>query len=204
MSTENKPVVVISAAGRAVNEILKATKAFGAAEAQFKVIQDELPALVEQIEIKQGELVEINQATEIAARQQKVELSLRVAENEDEVLNQLLESRELAHISKEEVSTLTDALAKAQADNTSDIEKAVNAALSKERSSVALKAAEEGATVKVKAAEDKAKIESLEQQLAAAQEVAADLRLQLNAEREAGIKRAEAAGSMTINTGQTK
>lgn len=204
MSTKNKPVVVISAAGRAVNEILKATKAFSAAEAQFKVIQDELPALVEQIEIKQGELVEINQATEIAARQQAVELGLRVAENEDEVLTQLLESRDLAHISKEEVSTLTGELAKAQSDNKADVEKAVNAALSNERSSVALKAAEEGATVKVKAAEDKAKIESLEQQLTAAQEVAADLRLQLNAEREAGIKRAEAAGSMTINTGQTK
>lgn len=204
MSQENTPVVVISAAGRAVNEILKATKAFGAAEAQFKVIQDELPSLVEQIEIKQGDLVAITEATEIAARKQKVELGLRVAENEDEVLNQLLESRDLEHVTKAEVRDLRSDLFKAQSDNKADVAKAVESALSAERNKVALKAAEEGAAVKVKSAEQAGRIESLEQQLQAAQEVASDLRKQLDAEREAGTERARAAGSMTINTAQSK
>lgn len=204
MSQENNTKVVISAAGRAVNEIFKATKAFGAAEAQFKVIQDELPSLVEQIEIKQGDLAAITEQTEISARKQKIELELRVAENEDEVLNQLLESRELEYVTKTEVRELRSELYKAQSDNKAEVAKAVESALKNERSTVAIKAAEEGASIKVEAATAKARIESLEQQLLAAQEVANDLRKQLDAEREAGTERARAAGSMTINTATQK
>ena len=204
MSHENKPVVVISAAARAVNEVVKATKAFSAAQGQFEIIQNELPALVEQIEIKQGELFAVNEETAIAVRKQKVELTLRVAENEDEVLNSLLESRGLSYITSEDVGALKQELRVATHEVESRIGKAVESALKNERSTVALKAAEDGAAIKVEAATSKARIESLEEQLAAAQVVAGDLRNQLDAEREAGTERARAAGSMTINTATQK
>lgn len=156
--------------------------------------------LLEQVAEAQQKLDQITEDTAIAVRKANVEIDLQVEEHKEHVLQTLLNEKGLTSVEPSALQDLQDRATRADYDAETEIRKAVNAALATERQSVALKAAQDTKNEAVEAARTEARIESLEAQLEASQREVVGLTKQLDAEREAGVKRAEASGAMTINT----
>ncbi|MAE18565.1 hypothetical protein CMK12_06500 [Candidatus Poribacteria bacterium] len=196
---ENK--IALSKITKATTELMKSSKAQAtAAEALRDLIEqaETVSKEIQELEIKKDSIAE-DLATSI--RQQKIDLDLRVKENEEEVLQNILDSRCKTTINPEELEELRETADRASRELEENTQKAVEAALADKEINYKLEKAEEDQKVAVERAESQARIEAFTSQLEAAARVAEDLREQLSAEREAGVKRAEAAGAMTINAG---
>lgn len=191
----------ITVTSKATAALEKVTAGVAKAVADLQSVADIHGALLENVAEGQQNLVQIQEDTEIAVRKAKVELDLQVAEHAEGVMVRLLSERNLEAVDTEELEQLRIDAVQGNRKLDAEITKAVNAALASERHTVALKAAEDSKDDAVKAAQTNAKIESLEAQLAASQREVASLTEQLSAEREAGVERARAAGSFTVNAG---
>ena len=192
--------IALSALTKATTELVKQQKSMTAAQDQLVVLLEQVPAVqqeIQELELKKQMLAE---DLNTAERQHKVDLELRVQENENLVFEEILHKRNLTTIAPDALAELEAQASKASRDVAAEVNTAVAAAIQKERTAVALQTAEAEKDAAVAAAQVTARIESLEAQLAQAQREASMLATQLDSERDAGIKRAEAAGSMTINT----
>ena len=196
---ENK--IALSKITKATTELMKSQKAQNtAAEALKELIQEaeEVSKKIQELEIEKNTLAE---ELEISKRENKIELGLSVKENEEEVLQNILDTRSLETINPEELEELRETADRATSELKEEIQKAVDAAIEEKRIKDQLAKSEADKEVAVERATNQAKIDSFETQIDNERKVSEDLRVQLSAEREAGVKRAEAAGSMTINTG---
>lgn len=186
---------------KATASLDKVTAAVQKAVADLQSVTDVHGNLLGDVAEAQQNLNQIQEDTEVAVRKAKVELDLRVTEHAESVLAELLSARNLTSIDLEALSELENKADRTSYEVEAEIAKAVRAALAKAETAHKLEAAETNQAVAVKSAQDAARIESLEQQLAASRREVANLTEQLSAEREAGTERARAAGSMTINAG---
>ncbi|WAI96161.1 hypothetical protein [Vibrio phage vB_VhaP_PG11] len=193
-------VQAITVTTKATGALDKVVVAVTKAVADLQLVAEQHESLLVQVAEAQQNLDSLGETTAVAVRQQAVDLDLRVQENENEVLNHLLNTRGLTTIEPNALSALRDEATRANYDAQAEISKAVKAALAKAATDAKLEAAEKSQEVAVAAAETRARIESLEAQLMASKREVTSLTEQLSAEREAGIERARAAGSMTINT----
>lgn len=190
----------------------KSTKGLGAQIAallkvtnELAAVGDRIPAMADEISMNQARLDAIAEETSIAQRKAAAELSLRVTENEDKVLAELMAKRSLATITKGELAILNTKLGTAEAFNQEEIMKAVDAAkatlivehkaeLAQVNSDHAVKSAT--TTAALDAAN--AKISFLEAQVKSLQDT-------ITAEREARVQEAEArskAAGVTVNNGK--
>lgn len=192
--------IALSALTKATTELVKQQKSMTAAQDQLVVLLEQVPAVQHEIQELELKKQMLSEDLNTAERQHKVDLALRVQENENQVFEEILDKRNLTTIAPDALAELEAQASKASRDVAAEVNTAVAAALQKERTSVALETAEAEKDAAVAAAQVTARIESLEAQLAQAQREASLLATQLDSEREAGVKRAEAAGSMTINT----
>jgi len=192
--------IALSSLTKATTELVKQQKSMTAAQDQLVVLLEQVPAVQEEIQELELKKQMLAEDLNTAERQHKVDLDLRVQENEARVFEEILAKRNLTTIEPDALVDLESQANRVNRDVAAEVSTAVAAALQKERTNVALETAEAEKDAAVAAAQVTARIESLEAQLAQAQREASMLASQLDSEREAGVKRAEAAGSMTINT----
>lgn len=190
----------ITVTTKATASLEKITAGVAKAVQELQGVTEVHGVLLEQVAEAQQNLDQITADTAIAVRKANVEIDLQVEEHKEQVLTDLLNEKGLTSIEPDALQDLHDRATRADYDAEAEIRKAVNAALASERQAVALKAAQDSKNEAVEAARTEARIESLESQLEASQREAKSLAEQLSAEREAGVERARAAGSMTINT----
>jgi len=201
MSDLNK---VLTATDKTSKAVLAANAAL---VANITIAQETLPALLTEIENKQSELLVIDQEIADKSRRAKVELGIKVSENEEAVLKGLLDKRKLAMVTTTDLATLQEELSKAQASDKSAIDTAVAIAVAgvkrdAEMAALVIKSAHEVATAKSTADIEalQTKVQHLESSLDAA-------RADLTAERAARITIAQAdAGreGVTVNTGNVR
>lgn len=205
MSQERKEELVVLTATE------KATKGLVSAVSGVEKIIDTLPTfqaaveeINEQIAIKSNKLTDLEKAVESQARENKIELSLKIRENEDEVLDTILEDRGLVTIEPSELSNLEDAATS----NEETVKDAVKKAEAIITSSLTSKheAASEKAELEfqVKEADNRAKIERLTEQVKFLEEQLKSSEDRATAKLEAEIKIAEAGSGVTINTASGK
>ena len=136
-------------------------------------------------------------------RQKTVELDLKVKEDEQKVVNDVLAKNNLVAIPQAELDNIKANLTKATSEMNSEIQKAVGAATSSlkkdHESAVALTAAEN----KAKEAANTAMLATTESKLKFLEEQVEMWKSALDAERQAGVERAKASSVGSINVGNT-
>lgn len=192
MSDVKKAMTLTEKTTKALNT---QTQALVKAVKELEELTAMVPSLVDEIMLRQGELDSIEEKTNIAARQAKVELDLRVKENEDKVLESLMKARSYAVITTSELAILNSKLKTAEAFNQDEIAKAVAEVEAREAAKYEMQLTEvksqhsvESATANANLAAANNKITFLEEQIKTLQDTIA-------AEREARVEEARARAS---------
>lgn len=190
----------------------KSTKGLGAQIAallkvtnELASVGDRIPAMADEISMNQARLDAIAEETSIAQRKAAAELSLRVTENEDKVLSELMAKRSLATITKGELAILNTKLGTAEAFNQDEIVKAVDAAKASLTVEHKAELAQVNSTHAVKSATTEAALEAANAKIGFLEAQVKSLQDTITAEREARIQEAEArskAAGVTVNNGK--
>jgi len=147
---------------------------------------------VYQIELADARLAEINAETETAVRESAAELALRIRENKEAVLAELLEDAGLATISQTDLDQLRDQLQDAVKSNADAIESAVSQTKSAAAAAAsATKTAAEGALT-VATAKLEADVAGLQSQIAFLKDGLAASKEEAKAIRDASVETAKA------------
>lgn len=101
---------VITVAERSTKALVKASGDMRKVAAELEGLAESSVHLTEEIEFKQGQLVEIQNQIANTEREAKAELRLRVIENEDAVLAELMKARKLALITNSDLNALNSEL----------------------------------------------------------------------------------------------
>ena len=161
--------------------------------------------LAQDVEFKARELQEVTATTEAAARDAKIELDFRVRENEDKVRIELVRKAGLVTTTQAELNELAESAQAATVQLQKGEFAAVKAATDRIHAEykAALNALESGHKVEMAELNANAKSDATTIQLLKGQ--IASLEATINANREAEIKKAEAASNaqgVTVNTGK--
>ena len=200
MTKVTQAMTVVEQATKALNKATAdATKIY----ANISILSEAAPALVEEIQILQGNLNALTEEYSEKFRKAKAELSLKLIENEQQVLENLMKKFNLATITHLELEHLREDLLDAKHYIEATVGKAVAIAKNQEKAAHEKTLLESQSNWKVEKAELVAKeqaaqhnIEMLTQQLQALQET-------ITAERTARIEIAQAESNrqgVTVNT----
>ena len=173
------------------------------AAADLQGIASLATGLAQDIEFKQNELDNLDEQLVAKQREQAAELRLRVREDEDKVLAELLKSRGLVTKTPAEIKEVERQLAEALEDNQDAIDGAVQAKATELTVAAAAKLASIEANHKVEIAQYKANAENSTTQIQFLTSQNTKLEAQIEADREARIEiaKAEAARqAVTVNT----
>ena len=194
----------------ALNVTAKATKALETAVGALSKISIELTgnaalneSLLEQIAQGQLELNNLEEETNIAVRRQAVDLNLRVQENADQVLTDLLSQHKLARVTLTGLQQLVEELEATKATTEVVVDKAVSDAvadLTREHDAEILRVEANHA---VNTAQLNATVTAKSTEIVFMQRQNALLEATITAEREARISMAEAASrasGVVVNT----
>lgn len=184
--------IAITATTKATKSLTSAVKAVTDAIAAMNSVAELHEPMVEQVVEQQQAIDALAEQTEVAVRKAKVELDLKIQENEQAVLTELLEKNNLAKVTTTYVAELESDLVKAQADNTESLEAAIQAEANK--GAIALNAAVDKATSahKVETAELTAKIGTLVDKVVFLENQLAKTDDLISKEREARVEEAKA------------
>lgn len=190
----------------------KSTKGLGAQIAallkvtnELAAVGDRIPAMADEISMNQARLDAIAEETSIAQRKAAAELSLRVTENEDKVLSELMAKRSLATITKGELAILNTKLGTAEAFNQDEIVKAVDAAKATLTVEHKAELAQLNSDHAVKSATTTAALDAANAKISFLEAQVKSLQDTITAEREARVQEAEArskAAGVTVNNGK--
>lgn len=190
----------------------KSTKGLGAQIAallkvtnELAAVGDRIPAMADEISMGQARLDAIAEETSIAQRKAAAELSLRVTENEDKVLTELMAKRSLATITKGELAILNTKLGTAEAFNQEEIVKAVDAAKATLTIEHKAELAQVNSDHAVKSATTEAALEAANAKIGFLESQVKSLQDTITAERQARVQEAEArskAAGVTVNNGK--
>lgn len=173
------------------------------AAADLQGIASLATGLAQDIEFKQNELDNLDDQLVAKQREQAAELRLRVREDEDKVLAELLKARGLVTKTPAEIKEVERQLAEALEDNQDAIDGAVQAKATELTVAAAAKLAAIEANHKVEIAQYKANAENSTTQIQFLTSQNTKLESQIEADREARIEiaKAEAARqAVTVNT----
>lgn len=185
--------------------IAASNKTYSEVQAGLETLLSKQVSLAQDIEYKGRELAEISTQTEQKLREAKIELEFKVRENEDAVRAELLKKAGLVATTQAELNRLSSELSAAQSAAQRTEFEAVAVAkqeITREKDAeiAELKSAHrvELAQLEANANSDKTTITLLNKQIS-------DLQEQIKANREAEIKKAEAAANsqaVVVNTGK--
>ena len=177
----------------------RSTKALNtAADAVVKAAQDlqnitvASTQLTQDIEFKQSELDSLEEQLLIKQREQAAELRLRVKENADSVLAELLKERGLITTTTKDVKEVETQLAKALADNSAEVEAAIQHTTAEITSVFKAQLAQKDSDHKVEIASLKANATAAQERITFLTAELAQARAQVEADRTARVEIAKA------------
>jgi len=196
---------VITVADRSTKALNTAATGLVKVTQDLAAIADQAVSLATDIEYKQNDLDNLNQQFDTRFREATAELKLKVIEDEDKVLAQLLKARGVVTIAPNELAVLRADLAAAQ-DNID--EALAQAKADGERSAAISFNAQKSAIEsnhKVQIAEFQANEKAANQRISFLEAQIVDQKTQITAEREARITIAQAESQrqgVTVNNGK--
>ena len=177
----------------------RSTKALNtAADAVVKAAQDlqnitvASTQLTQDIEFKQSELDSLEEQLVTKQREQAAELRLRVKENADAVLAELLKERGLITTTTKDVKDVEAQLAKALADNSAEVEAAIQHTTAEITSVFKAQLAQKDSDHKVEIASLKANATAAQERITFLTAELAQARAQVEADRTARVEIAKA------------
>ena len=191
----------------------RSTKALNtAADAVVKAAQDlqnitvASTQLTQDIEFKQSELDSLEEQLVIKQREQAAELRLRVKENADAVLAELLKERGLITTTTKDVKDVEAQLAKALANNSAEVEAAIQHTTAEITSVFKAQLAQKDSDHKVEIASLKANATAAQERITFLTAELAQARAQVEADRTARVEiaKAEAARQGVVVNANSK
>lgn len=202
MAKANASQVVLERA----NKSLQGTAAsLAKAAADLATFTTTVEATTLKIEDLQLQAAELEARNDVRLRELDAELRLRVKENEDKVLGELLNKGKLANITVAEVATLKAELAAAVAGNEEAVKKAVAETASAAYRDSRAAAAQVEADTKVAVAQKDAEINMQKEKINFLSAQVTQLQAQIEAERQTRLEIAKADSQrqgVTVNNGK--
>lgn len=187
--------------GSAALNIRKSLAALGDAVKTVESLGDKAEEMQGLIAQREDRIKELDVTFAETKRQKQVELDLKVKEDEQKVVNDVLAKNSLVAIPQAELDNIKANLTKATSEMNSEIQKAVGAAtasLKKDHeAAVALTAAEN----RTKEAANTAMLATTESKLKFLEEQVEMWKGALDAERQAGVERSKASSIGVLNVG---
>lgn len=187
----------------------KSTKALvAAAEILDKSISAQSSTLSElnyEIEVAVNKLNQISKENDETERMAAAELKVRIVENANEVLAQMLMERSLANISRADLDSINEDLNAALESNSDEVTKAVSAAVAKTIASSELVLTKVKSDNAVAVAQKDADLSSKDMTISFLQKQVSSLEMQVTAEREARVSETQArsgAAGVVVNAGK--
>lgn len=196
---------VITVAERSTKALVKVVADSQKVLAELASMADSNVILAEEIEFKQGQLADIENQIASTEREAKAQLRLRVIENEDKVLADLMKARGYAVITFSDLDSLNSELVAAKTDNEYAVSEAREAGYQAAAAKFGAENRELASQHKVELAEFKAQAVAKNQRISDLEAQVSELRGQITAERETRLEIAKAdAGraGVVVNAGK--
>ena len=196
---------VITVAERSTKTLVKIVADGQKVLAELASMADSNVILAEEIEFKQGQLADIENQIASTEREAKAQLRLRVIENEDKVLADLMKARGYAVITFSDLDSLNSELVAAKTDNEYAVSEAREAGYQAAAAKFGAENRELASQHKVELAEFKAQAVAKNQRISDLEAQVSELRWQITAERETRLEIAKAdAGraGVVVNAGK--
>ena len=196
---------VITVAERSTKALVKVVADSQKVLAELASMADSNVILAEEIEFKQGQLADIENQIASTEREAKAQLRLRVIENEDKVLADLMKARGYAVITFSDLDSLNSDLVAAKTDNDFAVSEAREAGYQAAAAKFGAENRELASQHKVELAEFKAQAVAKNQRISDLEAQVSELRGQITAERETRLEIARAdAGraGVVVNAGK--
>ncbi|WP_154943594.1 hypothetical protein [Klebsiella grimontii] len=196
---------VITVAERSTKALVKVVADGQKLFADLATLSQSTVTLTEEIEFKQGQLADIETQIGNTEREAKAQLRLRVIENEDKVLSELMRARGYAVISHVELDALNSDLVAAKTDNDFSVSEAREAGYQSAAAKFGAENRELVSQHKVELAEHKAQATAKNQRISDLEAQVVELRSQITAERDTRLEIARAdAGraGVVVNAGK--
>ena len=164
-----------------------------------------LTDIAEQVEIKKQELSELDSEYAVKLDEAQYDLRIKVRDNKENTVNELLREFGLAKISNSEIATLNQKVVLSERDTREEVETAVQKAKQEVAQMYEMELKEQESDYKVVSAVKDAKIGQLENTITVLDGQVADLKQSAKAELDARIRIAEAesnAQGVIINQGK--
>ena len=195
----------ISVTDRSTKAIVTAVGNLSKVSAELQTLASASEQIAEEIQFRQADLNNINAEFDQKFAEAQAALKIKVLGNEDKVLGDLLKARGLVSIDPTEVQTLRDELYNAQTGNSQAIEDAVAQAQSSAARELNARLAAQTADHKVQIAELNANAGAKDQKITFLESQVAELRKQIDAERETRLAIAQAESGrqgVVVNAGK--
>ena len=195
----------VSVTDRSTKAITTAVGNLSKVASELQTLASSSEAIAQEIQFRQGELNQINTDFDQKLAEAKSDLRIKVLDNEDKVLEQLLKARGLTTIAPSELVQLKSNLEEAEASNDEAIRAAVEQANTAASNELRARLAQQASEHKVAIAELNANGSAKDQKIAFLTEQVEELRKTVTAERETRVKIAEAEAQragVTINQGK--
>lgn len=196
---------VITVADRSTKALVVATTGLAKIASDLSALSDSTVKLADDIEFKQSQLDNLNVEFDNKFRESAAQLRLRVLEDEDGVLIDLLQNRGLAHVKVTVLNELERNLETAQADNSQAVAEAEANGFRKGAAEFQHKMKDAEAAHRIQTAELTAKSNAKDDRIALLLEQLEEARGQIKAERETRLAIAEADSKrqgVVLNTGK--
>lgn len=196
---------VITVADRSTKALAVATAGLAKIASDLSALSESTVKLADDIEFKQSQLDNLNVEFDNKFRESAAQLRLRVLEDEDGVLINLLQSRGLAHVKVTVLNELERNLESALADNSQAVAEAEANGFRKGAAEFQQKLKDAEAAHRIQTAELTAKSNAKDDRIALLMEQLEEARGQIKAERETRLAIAEADSKrqgVVLNTGK--
>lgn len=196
---------VITVADRSTKALVVATTGLAKIASDLSALSESTVKLADDIEFKQSQLDNLNVEFDNKFRESAAQLRLRVLEDEDGVLIDLLQKRGLAHVKVSILNELENNLETALADNSQAVAEAEANGFRKGAAEFQQKLKDAEAAHRIQTAELTAKSNAKDDRIALLLEQLEEARGQIKAERETRLAIAEADSKrqgVVLNTGK--
>lgn len=196
---------VITVADRSTKALVVATTGLAKIASDLSALSESTVKLADDIEFKQSQLDNLNVEFDNKFRESAAQLRLRVLEDEDGVLIDLLQKRGLAHVKVTVLNELERNLKSALADNSQAVAEAEANGFRKGAAEFQQKLKDAEAAHRIQTAELTAKSNAKDDRIALLLEQLEEARGQIKAERETRLAIAEADSKrqgVVLNTGK--
>lgn len=199
MSQDTQNTKILTETGRAAKALITAGETLTKTVAGIAVFTQEVATLVEQIDIKQGELSQLDTQFADKLRQHKIDLKFKIQENEEEELNTMLESRNLIAVPESTVKDLENTISTLNADKDKEIKAEVAKVTAKLTADHMNDVKVKDLTYEKEQAETKSKLASALEKITYLENALKEANKTLDAERAARIEIASKTAQPIIN-----